>query len=363
MAKKRHAEEQELPFVALMDTMTNVVGVLTIVMVMIGIGLARAANRVFSALPPATAEQVRAAQADLDRLRAAQAPLLETLKALAKPELTPAQLAALDAELARLERQMKEKGVKLPDLDAQQRELARLEAELKQKKIEVDKMLAERDRLKALLDQTPVVEAPPAKIVRLPVSRPIPEGSKVERFIVSKEGVFWLNTAAARAAFLDEFKGSFIRQAVHSRTKQGKNETVVYDYEKLIRYFERRNLMYRDFRLEVVFYDWSSSPIMRIIPPATISRTAWQSALQRLKSIPKTVVMFRVTAEGFENYLAAREICDKIGVPAGWEFAGSSVAEEHMYEIQTTHPRVPPKPAAKPAFVGPEIKSPAAKLD
>jgi len=162
MAKKRHAEEQELPFVALMDTMTNVVGVLTIVMVMIGIGLARAANRVFSALPPATAEQVRAAQADLDRLRAAQAPLLETLKALAKPELTPAQLAALDAELARLERQMKEKGVKLPDLDAQQRELARLEAELKQKKIEVDKMLAERDRLKALLDQTPVVEAPPA---------------------------------------------------------------------------------------------------------------------------------------------------------------------------------------------------------
>jgi hypothetical protein len=51
MARRKHSEE-ELPFVALMDTMTNVVGVLIIVLVMIGIGLARSVNKVLSELPP-----------------------------------------------------------------------------------------------------------------------------------------------------------------------------------------------------------------------------------------------------------------------------------------------------------------------
>jgi CO dehydrogenase/acetyl-CoA synthase alpha subunit len=53
MSKRKH-EEQELPFVALMDTMTNVVGVLIIVMVMVGISLAAAVNKILSDLPPVT---------------------------------------------------------------------------------------------------------------------------------------------------------------------------------------------------------------------------------------------------------------------------------------------------------------------
>src|ERR1700743_2760969 len=56
MARKGHHEE-ELPFVALMDTMTNVVGVLIIVLVMVGIGLARSVNKVLSELPPVTVEE------------------------------------------------------------------------------------------------------------------------------------------------------------------------------------------------------------------------------------------------------------------------------------------------------------------
>jgi hypothetical protein len=58
MAKRRHGGESELPFVALMDTMTNVVGVLTIVLVMIGISLAKAVRKVLSELPPVTTETI-----------------------------------------------------------------------------------------------------------------------------------------------------------------------------------------------------------------------------------------------------------------------------------------------------------------
>ena len=57
MARKAKPHEEELPFVALMDTMTNVVGVLIIVLVMVGIGLARSVNKILSELPPVTKEE------------------------------------------------------------------------------------------------------------------------------------------------------------------------------------------------------------------------------------------------------------------------------------------------------------------
>ena len=84
---------------ALMDTMTNVVGVLTIVLVMVAISLARSASRVISDLPPVTEEQLREAKEKLERLKAADAAPEKP-----KTKLTPAQLAALDDELFRLVR-------------------------------------------------------------------------------------------------------------------------------------------------------------------------------------------------------------------------------------------------------------------
>ena len=360
MAKKRHVTEQELPFVALMDTMTNVVGVLTIVMVMIGISLARAANRVFSSLPPATAEQIQAAQAALDRLRANQAPDLEKQKALARPEITPAQLAALDTETARLERSMKDKGIKLFDLDTLKKELAKREAELKQKKESVNQLMVERERLKALLDNTPVFKAPPAKVVRIPASRPIPEGAKIEYIVVTQDGCHWIDIEGAKAAFLNEFKFSIGREAVIRRVPKGKQSIPIYDHDKLARYFEFRKPVFREFSINVGFEPWSSNPILRLVPKAP-SGMGLQYVLQRVKSTPKTVVMFRVTPDGFENYLAAREICDKMGVPAGWEYINTPEYKFVAYDVETNNPKTPPKPAKPGDPV--QIKPPSKKLD
>src|SRR6478752_2480135 len=59
MAKRRQSHDEELPLVDLMDTMTNVVGVLVIVLVMIGISLANSVRKVLSDLPPVTVEQLQ----------------------------------------------------------------------------------------------------------------------------------------------------------------------------------------------------------------------------------------------------------------------------------------------------------------
>jgi hypothetical protein len=360
MAKKVHKGEQELPFVALMDTMTNVVGVLTIVLVMMGISLGRAASRVFSSLPPATEAQVRAAQAVLDRTLAEQAPLKEKLKKLADLERDPAKLAALDAELARLQRELEEKKLKLVDLDAANQERNKRDAELKQQKAVTDKLMIERDRAKALLDETPVPKAPPAKIVKIPASRPIPEGAKIEHILVTKDGAYWINLKGAKAYFLNAFKSPSLRPMIQTEVKRGKKTVEIYNYEKLARYLEKQKLAYHDFRVDVLWVDWSASPVLRLVPEGPSSESLRDTLLE-FKRVPKTVVLFHVTGDGFETYLAARKVCDPIGVPAGWEYSGGPEYTIHVPELETTKPPVPSKPASPSTTV--EIKPPPQKLD
>ena len=358
MARKRHAEEQELPFVALMDTMTNVVGVLTIVLVMVGISLARSANRIISALPPVTEEQLRALQAELDRTKVDQTKLKDPVK------LDPAQLAALEKELAKLEQAPKAKDIPLVDLDALNKELVKRETELKQKKTEAGDLMTERDQLKTKLDTTPVYTAAPAKVVRLPVGRPIPEGAKIEPLVATKDGVYWLDIEGAKEAFLKEFKSSAIREMKKDKIKKGKDTVFIYDAKLLASHFEKRKLTFNDFQLSVSFANWTASPIVKLVPRGKPSAADVSNVLRHVKETPKAVVMFRVTADGFENYLALRERFDRLDVPAGWEFVAAPDYQFVVPEIQTNQPVAPPPPAA-PAGPAPAnaIKLPTPKLD
>ena len=67
MARRRVTGDQELPFVALMDTMTNVVGVLVIVLVMVGLSITNTVKQILSDLPPVTVEQLQELVADHSR--------------------------------------------------------------------------------------------------------------------------------------------------------------------------------------------------------------------------------------------------------------------------------------------------------
>lgn len=364
MTKKHRKEEQELPFVALMDTLTNVVGVLTIVMVMMGISLARAANRVISSLPPATVEQVRAAQELVERLRAEQAQLEKEREQYAKLEVLPTKLESVDAELARLHQSANAKGMQLVDLDALNREKAKHEAELKQKKEVADRLMAERDRLKGLLDEPSNFKEPPAKVVRIPASRPIPKEAKIEHVLATKDGVYWVNLQATKAVFFNMLRSAAGRQMVFQTQKRGKKMVVTYDYQKVRAHLEKQNLTAGDFNLKVNWVEWSSSPEIHMTPKGPASAPLREN-LERLRERPKTVMMFQVTADGFESYLAARKDCDVMGMPAGWEFAGAAEYTFLLSELETNKPKPPPpKPGPPPPPPsGPQIAPPPQKLD
>jgi biopolymer transport protein ExbD len=57
MSRRKGHHDEELPFVALMDTMTNVVGVLMIVFVVVALSLANAMQKILSELPNVTPEE------------------------------------------------------------------------------------------------------------------------------------------------------------------------------------------------------------------------------------------------------------------------------------------------------------------
>jgi hypothetical protein len=190
MAKRKPHEEQELPFVALMDTMTNVVGVLIIVLVMVGISIASAVKKILSDLPPVTKEEHQKMVQVVKELPPppADPKQIEEDKKIAEQKLKKAIEDLKTIDTTSLESQMK-----LMDLESFYKKLDEAKKQRETQKIEVDKLIAEVERLKALLDQTPIYKPEPPTYIRLPNPRPFPAKPNETRVLVAKQGVLYLN--------------------------------------------------------------------------------------------------------------------------------------------------------------------------
>ena len=200
MAKRRHHEEQEIPFVALMDTMTNVVGVLIIVLVLVGISVASAVKKILTDLPPVTKEQLE----ELQKIMAAK-------KEVPNPEELQQKIAALEVnvrkgteDLATLDKSAA--GMNLANIPDLEKQMADKKAERDKKRAETETLLAELDKLKATLDQTPIVAAAPGTVVRLPNPRPYPETPNETKVIVAKAGVLFLNDKEFLTPIIDKLE-------------------------------------------------------------------------------------------------------------------------------------------------------------
>ncbi len=189
MAKRRPSEEFEIPFVALMDTMTNVVGVLIIVLVLVGLGVASAVKKILSDLPPVTVEQ------------------LAKLKETITTKETPPDPKTIDEQATEAEKQIKKaieelktldlspEKQKLADIENLEKQLADRKKERDARKKDIEKLIADLDAMKIRLDQTPAYKPESGTVVRLPNPRPYPEKPVETRVIVAKEGILFYREA------------------------------------------------------------------------------------------------------------------------------------------------------------------------
>lgn len=371
-----------------MDTMTNVVGVLIIVLVMVGIGLARSVNKVLSELPSVTVEEHSKLKLEL---------------AQAKPKHDPKKV---DEEISKLEKDMKKAAetlqtldrtmdkqqVKFIDLDTLQKQLDAKRKERDGKKDAVEKMLAEVTQLKARLDTTPVYAPPPAEVVKLPNPRPMPDKADIQHFLVAGSRIYFLNDDQFYDIVEAELRRNEPTMAVSREAVNGpdgkpvmqknragqtwRKRKIVFDAKKLTDYFARARLGNRDVKVEVIpSPTWNGIP-MKITPLPTGGETidqakgiisGFQNLLRKFKTDSKAIVWFHVYKDSIPTYLAAREIADQLGVPVGWDISDAPSFSLNLppeYTLNITMPPASPAPPAPPPIEGAvHIPPPKKSLD
>jgi hypothetical protein len=277
--------------------------------------------------------------------------------------------------------------VKLLDLDEIRQRLEASKNQRDAKKNGTDRLLAEIDKLKALLDATPVYKPPPPTVVRMPNPRPMPEKAVLQRFLVANGRVLYLNDDEFMKLVLAEIEKnekSLINSEVPVKDAAGAvvmikdrfgkmvpRTKVILDQKKLAAHFDKLRIGTRELKLELVVTPTSARIPMRLTPSPEAGETTeqiknpaavFQRAMRKFKTEPDNVVWFLVYKDSVDTYLAAREIADQAGVPAGWELYATNYYQRPItaYEVDYTPPKAPPTPPTTPAV---RIAAPKAALD
>ncbi len=381
MAKRRHGHDEELPFVALMDTMTNVVGVLIIVLVMIGVSLANSVSKILSELPPVTAEQLQKLMKEV----AENTPKLDPIKVDEDTKKLEENIKKDTETLKTMDLSAEKQNVNLMDLEALQKQIDERKVERATRKADVEKQLAELDKLKAQLDTTPIYTPPASTIVKLPNPRPMPEKAVIQRFLVANGRVNYLNDEEYLKLVVKQIDSNLktlINKEVPVKSAAGLPVMVkdrfgkmvpqmksILDQKKLVELFNKLRLGTRELKLELIATPASPRIPFRLTPNPSAGEdlalvnnpaSVFQRLMRKFKTEPNTVVWFHVYKDSMELFLAARDVPDAIGVPVAWDLYGTPYFSKTLsqFEVDFT-PSTTPAPAT-PAVA---IKPPAATLD
>lgn len=200
MAKKKADGGGELNLDSLMDAVTNVVGVLMIVFVVMALNAARVVQKILSELPPVTPEEHQKMQEQLEQL---PPPPADPKKLEEDQKQAEADMKKAIEQLKTIDTSDLQAKMKFMDLDAFKKQLEERRKERELTKAETDKLQTEVERLKALLDETPVFQPPPPTYVRLPNPRPYPEKPVETRVLVAKQGVITFSQSKFLQPILD----------------------------------------------------------------------------------------------------------------------------------------------------------------
>ncbi|MDX1944660.1 MAG: hypothetical protein SFU86_04570 [Pirellulaceae bacterium] len=338
----------------MMDNMTDVVGTLLMVLIIVQLKVNNTINDIQSKLPEVTQQQVEAVQQNA----AEQKKQVELAKAelAKKPPVDKqivAQIQTQQDNIKHYETTLSKSTVNLLDIEKLEKQLEEKRKQVQVEKMAMAKLIDEREMLKGLLDQKPVTEEPPAKVVRMPAAREIPAEAQLVRILCANGRVYLIDTALMKKIALYQFNKS--RQAlVHTAGPiTGGKDTSIYDHEKTAALLNKRKLGNVSFDLNFPVVRTSDRLRMEIkpkpsagetIPELAANNSQFSNFLRVLKRNPKGVAWFLVHKDSFETYLAAREVCDGIGVPAGWEMTGNPFLTEVIYDFKVNQLEKPPPP-------------------
>lgn len=377
MAARRPTDDDEGGGLdSLLDTMTNVVGILVMVLIATQLGVKDAVDRISETdvVDPAAVEAAR----EKLTLTVSQRDVIQSQLA----DLKPIDDSAITVQLADLRRQLDETRTKLNqenqvanqfarkiDEDTKKANAAKKEikdladAKVKRETLQMDltKLLEDEAKLKAMLTDTPMQVAPPPKVVTLPDPRPAPEGARPVTFLCANNRVYpiaaddWREKARQRTEFIVKSKRLDGGPAV------GVNEA------RFMKEFKKTSRLLRDDFFEIELYAAGIYPRLKFIPKekggATLDEVIKpRSRFQKILSVldkNKYYARFIVLPDSYEVYLAARSVATQQRLLAGWDPQPANWQyTTHLGGLTLFGPKPPPAPPnpnpappAKPANV------------
>jgi len=351
---KRRPDEDEVGLDSLLDTLTNVVGILVIMLIVTQLSVSDSVKKISQTeqVDPKALEQ---AQADLEKIRKERQELEEQAASFTydpneirvKRAAMERRLLAAKADLRALEQQQRQREEKERQEKAKSEALL---AELEKKKKEMDeqtrKALEELAKLEALLAETPQQQALPSKVVNLPDPRPAPKGAKPVTIFCWRDRIFPADLEELR----DRARGQFDRIVQTERLDRDPEKGI--DAKVMLEHFGRRPLRNKFFDIELIAV--GVNPHLKLTPkiPAGEPRediirrnSDYQKRLRELDP-NKHYVRFLVWPDSFEVYLAARQVAAENKLLAGWQMI--SERPDYTYWIAGGKYRFGPPPKPDP---------------
>lgn len=299
---------------SLLDTMTNVVGILVILLTVTQLGVGEAVERIKGAVTEEDMERSQEQVEELDSLLELEKDQLKTIKELTekKDNVNIEEQQALAEKLKKELEKLKEIRV---DIEKLKKEIAARDKQVQ----ELEKSIVSKEKeladIKARLAKTPDPgPTPNAKIVNLPNPRDAPKGAKPIDYICRHGRIL-----RVEIPLLQQLAYQAIAQ---SRLVTAPEQAV--DCEKLEQLFENRNVGNRDWRIKLKAVGGVPYLILNLREGRgdTSERLSKSTSLfrQELRKInPRLFYLnFRVWADSYDTYLVARSYADQRNLMAGW---------------------------------------------
>lgn len=310
---------------SLLDTMTNVVGILVIVLVVTQLGVKQAVKRIGEMVDP---KIVAATEEELERANSRREELLSLVENVSAPtvEDPAAELRRLEQQIAearkKLESSEQEALARSEQLEEQTKSIEELNEREKEIREKLEAALARKAEVEALLEETPPRDpegdALEAKVVNLPNPRPAPKDAGPAMVHCRDEKLYLLNLEDIRKTAQAQAEQIIVSRRLDRDPEQG------IDPEKFIAAFNANKIVTDYFRVGMTARGRQPWLVFerredRGHPLSILRRRSsrYQEALQTLDP-EKFYIQFLVWPDSFEIYLEARNIAAEHGLLAGW---------------------------------------------
>jgi len=366
--KRSNDEDNGINLDSLMDALTNVVAVLILVLLLVQADVTQKVEAFLKDLKPATQEEVDQARKELEELKKQTQTKTTQLEQEPPP---PEKIEQQKRELAMMEENIEKNEELLVNVNQLKELEKKVRAERDEAQQQTNVVMEEIARLEAMLDQTPVLTAPPPEEVTIPNSRPIPENADIYYALVFGNRVHLIDPVTPLNLFMDEFDKNKRDFRIERIKRQGA-DLYIHDQVKIANHFKGFDFRpTRGQKIELMPNKYGTRLSLRITPDAANGGipfdamqkpgSDFEKAMNGLASNKRAVIMFWVAPDSFNTYLLARKIADKAEVPAGWEVRGNKdyyvpIKEVEVQALEVMPPEmVKPKPTNEPPKLEPKL--------